>query len=122
MKRTIFLALAAAALACAGSGAQSPRQTEVRRDAPVATSQAYEMKGRVEAVGGGLLGIGESITIRREDAPAVQLRIADQTRISLDGRSANLSELREGDEIRAVFDFRDSSPVALEIDAKKADR
>jgi Cu/Ag efflux protein CusF len=116
----LTLALAAALLvACAGTGARSPQTTEVRRDAPVATAQAYEMNGTVESVGGGLLGIGESVTIRRENAPAVQLRVADQTRIALDGRSAKLSELREGDEVRAVFDFRDSSPVAIELEAKR---
>ena len=121
MRQRIFLALAVALLvACAGTGARGPQATEVRRDAPVATAQAYEMKGTVEAVGAGLLGMGESVTIRRENAPAVQLRIADQTRIVLDGRGAGLGELREGDEVRAVFDFKDSSPVAIELDAKRA--
>jgi Cu/Ag efflux protein CusF len=120
MRQPIFLALAAVLLvACAGTGARAPHTTEVRRDAPVATAQAYEMNGTVEAVGGGLLGIGESVTIRRENAPAVQLRVADQTRIALDGRSARLSDLREGDEVRAVFDFKDNSPVAIELEAKR---
>jgi Cu/Ag efflux protein CusF len=121
MRQPISLALAAALLvACAGTGARAPQTTEVRRDAPVATAQAYEMSGTVEAVGAGLLGVGESVTIRRENAPAVQLRVADETRIMLDGRSARLSELREGDEVRAVFDFKDSTPVAIDVEAKKA--
>jgi hypothetical protein len=119
MRKATLLALAAAALACTGSRAQQPRSAEVRRDAPVQTAQAYEMKGIVESVGGGVLGMGESVTIRREDAPAVRLGVADETRIVLEGRRAALSELREGDEVRALFDFRDNSPVAIEIEAKK---
>jgi hypothetical protein len=118
MRKATLLAVAAAALACSGGRAQQPR-AEAPADAPVQTKQAYEMKGVVESVGGGLLGLGESVTIRREDAPAVRLGVADGTRIVLDGRRAALSELREGDEVRAVFDFRNSSPVAIELEAKK---
>jgi Cu/Ag efflux protein CusF len=118
MRRATLLAIAAAALACAGSRAQQPT-AEAGADAPVRTAHAYEMKGVVEKVGGGLLGIGESVTIRREDAPAVRLGIANETRVVLEGRRASVKELREGDEVRAVFDFRDSSPIAIEIEAKK---
>lgn len=120
MRKATMLAVAAVALAaCAGRTAQQPRTAEAPRDAPVQTAQAYEMTGTVESVGGGLLGIGESVTIRRKDAPAVRLGVAGETRIVLQGRRAALSELREGDEVRAVFDFKDSNPVALEIEAKK---
>jgi Cu/Ag efflux protein CusF len=120
MRKATLLAFAAVALvSCTGSRVQQPRSAEVRREAPVQTAQAYEMKGTVESVGGGVLGMGESVTIRRQDAPAVRLGVADQTSIVLEGRPAKLSELREGDEVRAVFDFRDSNPIAIEIEAKK---
>jgi hypothetical protein len=123
MRNPTFLAVVVAALvSCTGSGAQRPQSTEVRRDSPVPTSQPYEMKGTVESVGGGLLGIGESITIRRDNAPAVQLRVADQTRITLDDRPGKLSDLRPGDDVRAVFDFDRSNPVAIDIVAKKGSR
>jgi hypothetical protein len=120
MRKPTILALVAGALvACSSSGAQGPRSTDVRRDSPVPTAQAYEMRGTVESVGGGLLGVGESVTIRRENAPAVQLRVADQTRITVDDRPAKLSDVRAGDDVRAVFDFDRSNPVAIEIVAKK---
>ncbi len=120
MRKATLLAAAALALAaCAGTRGQQPRTAEAPRDAPVRTAQAYEMTGTVESVGGGLLGMGESVTIRRKDAPAVRLGVAGETRIVLEGRRAALSELRQGDEVRAMFDFRDSNPVALEIQAKK---
>jgi Cu/Ag efflux protein CusF len=80
------------------------------------------MKGTVQSVGGGLLGVARSITVARKDAPAAQLHVAEQTRITLDDRAAKLSDLREGDEVRALFDFDESRPVALQIEAKKASR
>jgi hypothetical protein len=119
MRIPAFLALAALALVSC-SGAQRPQSSEVRRDSPVATAHPYEMKGTVKSVGEGLLGIGESLTIRREDAPAATLSVADRTHVTLDDRTARLADLREGDEVRAVFDFDGSTPVAIEIQAKKA--
>jgi Cu/Ag efflux protein CusF len=119
MRNHVFAALATAALAaCSTSGgAQQPRTGDVRQG-PVATAQPYEMKGTVQSVGG-LLGVGRSITVARKDAPAAQLHVAEQTKVTLDDRPAKLSDLREGDEVRAVFDFDQSRPVAIEIAAKK---
>lgn len=120
--RNIALAVAAAAavtLACATS--RTPEQPVARAPAaqsPVATQRPYEMKGTVQAVGEGLLGVGRSITIARDQAPAATLHVADETRIVVDGRVARLADLRPGDDVRAVFDFDRSTPVAIEIETK----
>jgi Cu/Ag efflux protein CusF len=122
MRNQLVLAVAAALLACASSGgAQQPRSGDVRQEGPIATAHPYEMKGTVHSVGG-ILGVGKSITVARKDAPAAQLHVADDTRITLNDRPAKLSDLREGDEVRAIFDFDQSRPVALQIEAKKASR
>jgi Cu/Ag efflux protein CusF len=121
MRNQLVLAAAAALLACASSGPQQPRSGDVRQEGPVATAHPYEMKGTVQSVGG-ILGVGKSITVARKDAPAAQLHVADETRITLDDRPAKLSDLREGDEVRAIFDFDQSRPVALQLQAKKASR
>jgi Cu/Ag efflux protein CusF len=123
MRKHLILAVAAAAalVACSSRGAQQPRAGDTRREGPIATAQPYEMKGTVQSVGG-VLGVGRSITIVRKDAPTAQLHVAEQTRITLDDRPAALSDLREGDEVRAVFDFDESRPIALEIEASKASR
>jgi Cu/Ag efflux protein CusF len=120
-KTSILAALAAAALACGTSGAQQPRASDTRREGPIATSHPYEMKGTVQSVSG-VLGVGRTVTIARKDAPAAQLHVAEQTRITLNDKPARLTDLREGDEVRALFDFDQSRPTALEIDAKKASR
>lgn len=123
MRKELALAMVAALAACGTSGgAQQPRAGDVQREGPIATAQPYEMKGTVQSVGGGLLGVARSITVARKDAPAAQLHVAEQTRITLDDRPAKLSDLREGDEVRALFDFDESRPVALQIEAKKASR
>lgn len=121
MRKTTLLALAGACLAACGTsgGAQQPRSAEVRTDSPVATSHPYEVKGKVRSVSGGLLGVGQGVTIARDDAPAIRLHVEEGTRVKLEGQVARLSDLREGDEVRALFDFRESTPVAIEIEAKK---
>ena len=122
MRTTILLAVPAAALlACGGTTreAQGPRSTEMRADTPVATAHPYEVKGTVRSLSGGLLGVGQGITIARQDAPSIRLHVEDGTQIKLDGKQARLADLREGDEVRAVFDFKESTPVAIEIVAKK---
>ncbi len=115
-----FALLAAGLLACGtSSGAQQPRSSEVRADSPVPTAHPYELKGKVKTVSGGILGVGQGVTIAREDAPSVRLHVENGTRVELDGQPVRLSDLREGDEVRALFDFRESTPVAIEIKAKK---
>ncbi len=112
------LAAATALSACATSGARQPATQAPPPQSPVATRHPFEMTGKVQSVAGGLLGLGRSITISRVDAPAAVLQVADETRIAVEGRVSKLSDIRQGDDVRAVFDFDRSTPVAIEIDAK----
>lgn len=126
MRKTFLLpALAIALAACTTASRPVDRTsstTSAPHDSPVATEHPFEVEGKVKAVGEGLLGMGESLTVAREGAPSAQLEIAERTRITLDDRPAKLSDLREGDEVRALFDFDGASPVAIEIQAKTARR
>lgn len=115
----VTLAAALAVSACASSGAQQPLTEAPRQQAPVATRHPYEMKGRVQSIGSGFLGMGgRSLTVAREDAPPAVLHVADKTRIDLQGRVSRLGDLRPGDDVRVVFDFDKDAPVAIEIDAR----
>ncbi len=122
MRTIVTLAAVAATLvasACASSGAQQPLTQAPQPQSPIATRHPYEMTGRVQSVGAGLLGIGSrSVTVAREDAPPAVLHVADRTKIELDGRVSRLGELRPGDDVRVVFDFDKDTPVAIEIAAK----
>jgi hypothetical protein len=90
------------------------------RTSPIPTNHPFEVQGKVRAVGGSALaGVGgNSVTISRDGAPDVQLHVTEKTRITIDDRPARLSDLKEEDEVRAVFDFDRDAPVAIEIYAK----
>ena len=117
-KMMLLVAGALAATACGTSGAQGPKGEAPRAEAPVKTAHPYVVDGKVQGTGG-VLGMRESVKIGREGAPPVVLHVADGTQITLGDKPAHLSDLREGDEVRATFDFDGASPIALEIHAKK---
>lgn len=131
MRRMLgLLALATASALAACSTTPESKTTEERRDVrpPVASAHPFEVEGRVSEVSKGVLGStevlgigGSSLVIAREDAPAATLRVTEETRISLDDRPARLTDLRQGDEVRATFDFDGETPVAIEVEAS-ADR
>lgn len=117
--KTIALAAALAASACATSGARQPTTQAPPPGSPVATRHPYEMEGRVQSVGNGILGIGgRSLTVARQDAPPAVIHVADGTQVALQGRAANLGDLRPGDDVRVVFDLDEDTPVAIRIEAK----
>jgi len=116
--RSIAISVAAALLACATSGAQQPTTQAPPPGSPVATRHPYEMDGRLEAVGGGLLGMGRSVTVARDEAPAAVLHVADGTAVAVEGRASRLGDLRPGDDVRVLFDFDGGTPVAIKIEAK----
>ncbi len=120
MRRIPAIASIAAALAfsaCATSGAQPTNQSSAPQS-PVATKHPFEMKGKVESVSGGVLGVARNVTIARDQAPSAVLHVADETRITVDGKVTKLSDIRPGDDVRALFDFDGGTPIAIEIDAK----
>ncbi len=122
MRRIVTLTALASALAASACATSSPQPPTAQAPAgsAIATQHPYEMKGRVQSVGAGLLGLGgHSVTIARDDAPAAVLHVADATRISFEGRASKLSDLRPGDDVRAVFDFDKDAPVAIQIDASR---
>ncbi len=120
MRTTTIASAIAAALAVSACATAGPREPTAQAPAgsPIQSKHAYEMKGRVQDVGAGLLGFGDrTVTIARDGAPAAVLHVVKGTKVSLQGRASSLTDLRPGDDVRAVFDFDKDAPVALEIDA-----
>lgn len=115
----VSVAAAIALSACATSGAQQPTSQATPPQSPVATKHPFEIKGKVQSVSGGLLGVARNVTISRDQAPDAVLHVADETRITVDGKVTKLSEVKQGDDVRALFDFDGSMPIAIEIDAKQ---
>jgi hypothetical protein len=107
--------LVVALAACAGD--RSAHVDPARSAVP--TGHPFQVEGTVQSVGGGILGLGgRTVTIARQNAPSVALHVASKTVVILNDRPAPLSQLREGDQVRAIFDFDQDTPVAIEIDAR----
>ncbi len=113
----VSIAAALAFSACATSGAQQP-VNQAPPQSPVATKHPFQMDGKVKSVSGGVLGVARNVEISRDDAPSATLHVADQTRVTVDGKVSKLSDVKAGDDVRALFDFDGGTPVAIEIDAK----
>ncbi len=124
MRRTLLLCsvMALAGLsACSSTSQERMSSTADPRTSPVPTTHPFKTDGKVKSVGGSaLLGVvgGNSVTIQRDGAPDVQLHVTEKTRVMLDDRPARLSDLKEGDQVRAVFDFDRDAPVAIDLSAK----
>ena len=70
---------------------------------------AYNMDGRVAGVG------DKSVRIQPKGITAEDLKITDDTRVLLDGQSARLGDVHEGDEVRATIEMRGETPTATEL-------
>jgi hypothetical protein len=100
-------------------GAEAARgERAPSRDAQAAGPRSrFEVRGTVASTGGGLFG-GNKLTIDRAGAPPAELRVGDDTRITIGGQPAKLSDLAEGDEVRATFDMDGDRAVATSIRAE----
>jgi hypothetical protein len=130
--RFVFLAAAAAVLACERSGkpreqaapaAQGPDRASGRPEgAPRGDRHARAAARRslpVKRVDGTLASVGDrQVVIRRRGAPDLPLRVSPRTRVTLNGRPATFDGLREGADVRAAYQSGDGGrPTALSIEA-----
>lgn len=120
----LAVSLGAAGCSSVGTARSEPRADPEadRRGSAVVSEHPFEVEGKVSSVADGVLGMGRTLTIARSDAPAAQLRVAEETRITIDDRPARLADLREGDEVRVVFDFDGGTAVAIQIEAEPGSR
>jgi vacuolar-type H+-ATPase subunit H len=74
----------------------------------------FDVDGKVQKVSKG------SITIAREELPAMTLHLEQYTAIELDGEKAARTQLKPGQDVQASFNLNGAKPVALELKAKKS--
>lgn len=60
------------------------------------------------------------LMLQRSGLPPVELKIANDTEIKVNGESGTLSQLQPGDEVRAEFNLAESQPIAVSVDAKES--
>jgi hypothetical protein len=69
-----------------------------------------------------LLSVGDAgIVLHRSAEPDLRLAVDRGTRVALDGRSASVSDLRRGSEVRASYQETNGVAKAIRIDARRGD-
>jgi len=90
---------------------QEARQGEKLQQANQrAWAQTQNIRGVVASVGSG------DLTVRSDDRGDVRLQVSDTTAVNLDGRTASMSELRAGSDVRASYGVVDGQTIAMRLD------
>jgi hypothetical protein len=74
--------------------------------------KAFQLRGRIKDAG------SDEITVARSGLPPASLEIRDRTKVTIDGKPAKASDLKEGAEVRALFQLEDDEIVAVMVNAK----
>ncbi len=75
----------------------------------------FDLEGKISKVG------RDTITLSREDLPAATLKVSKETKIEVDGNTASIKELKQGQDVKASFNLQGEKPLAVEIKAQKAE-
>lgn len=76
----------------------------------------FDMEGTVSSVD----PMQRQITLQRENLPPVELQIASDTEVKVNGEESSLSQIQPGDEVRTQFNLAQDKPIAISVDAKEA--
>ena len=91
-------------------GQEARRRTDVERANQQAWKQTWDVSGAVAAV------TPTSLTVRSDDRGDVQLEVSDLTAVNLDGRTAAMTEIRAGSDVRASYGVVDGRTTAMRLD------
>ena len=86
------------------------RHTEDQRT--YSSHKAFELKGTIKDAG------PAEITVARPGLPLASLDIRDQTKVTIDGKPAKASDLKEGAKVRALFQLEGAEIVAVRVNAR----
>ncbi|MHB8877575.1 MAG: hypothetical protein ACYC8T_28115 [Myxococcaceae bacterium] len=95
-----------------GKSEQTPSAKGSKSQGLYQESQAFEIEGTVAKKS------KNSVTITRENLPPANLKIHEQTQITLNGQKVNANSLSEGTQVRARFQLDNDQPVAVTIEAQ----
>jgi hypothetical protein len=62
-----------------------------------------------------------AILIMREDMPPAVLIVPEAATVQVDGKKSSLAEIQPGSEVRATFNLAQQFPIAIRVEAKKAE-
>lgn len=110
--------------AASGSGSAQPAAANDNAANPNASAQDngaverdqlskddFKVKGTVAKVS------GRSVTVNRDNASPATLQVDRATKIEVDGKAAQLSAVKPGDDVKASFNLRGTRPIAVDLKA-----
>src|SRR5690606_41856160 len=75
----------------------------------------FDIEGTVSSVD----PMERQITVQREGLPPVELQIAADTEVKVNGEESSLSQIQPGDEVRTQFNLAQDKPIAVSVEAKE---
>mgnify|MGYP001310882165 FL=1 len=72
----------------------------------------FDMEGTVSSVD----TMQRQITVQREGLPSVELQIASDTEVKVNGEESSLSQIQPGDEVRTQFNLAQDKPIAVSVE------
>jgi hypothetical protein len=76
----------------------------------------FDIEGTVSSVD----TMQRQITVQREGLPSVELQIASDTEVKVNGEESSLSQIQPGDEVRTEFNLAQNQPIAVSVEAKES--
>jgi|GEM_PF-2024338 len=76
----------------------------------------FDLEGTVSSVD----PVQRQITVQREGLPSVELQVANDTEVKVNGEESSLSQIQPGDEIRTEFNLAQDQAIAVKVEAKES--
>jgi len=99
-----------------GRTATSPKQMGAEHAQVFQDKDNFKVEGTLASVD----ATNGNMTLQREDMPPAELKLAPDTKIQVDGKSASIQDLQPGSEVRAEFNLSENQPIAVSVEAKQS--
>lgn len=99
-----------------GRTATSPKQMGAEHAQVFKDKSNFKVEGTIASVD----ATNGNMTLQRKDMPPAELKLAPDTKIQVNGKSASIQDLQPGAEVRAEFNLAENQPIAVSVDAKES--
>jgi hypothetical protein len=82
------------------------------------TQQATQDSASQQVTGTLAQATGDEVRVDTANQPGMRLKVNDSTKITVDGKDASVSQLREGSQVRASYLVVADQPTAIRIEVK----
>lgn len=103
-------------------GAEQKQQPGMQQEHAQASAQMFKDKENfdIEGTVASVDSMQRQITVQREGLPSVELQIASDTEVKVNGEESSLSQIQPGDEVRTQFNVAQDKPIAVSVETKES--